>query len=143
MSSKDLSGVVDNNTCFVEMTTEVANIRVSVTNVQYDKAYRLLENQDNKVDDGVKCNEDERDLVNGVPGMEIDSRRNGDLNYDAMGVDDVVINSSKEDVNSTFKEVKNRKEHDGKDNKVKSTGVVINIWAEGSLTTCERDGLRG
>ncbi|GJU75834.1 hypothetical protein Tco_1272904 [Tanacetum coccineum] len=126
MSSKDLSGVEDNNTCFVEMTTEVANIRVSVTNVQYDKAYRLLENQDNKEDDGVKCNEDVRDLVNVVPGMEIDSRRNGNSNYDAIGADDVVINSSKEDVNSNFKEVKNRKKHDGKDNEVKSSGVVIN-----------------
>ncbi|GJV66326.1 NAC domain-containing protein [Tanacetum coccineum] len=93
MSSKDLSGVEDNNICFVEMTTKVANIK---------------------------------DLVNGVPGMEIDSHRNGDSNYDAMGVNDVVINSSKEDVNSNFKEVKNRKEHDGNDNEVKSSGVVIN-----------------
>ncbi|GJS30440.1 hypothetical protein Tco_0491060 [Tanacetum coccineum] len=99
MSSKDLSRVEDNNKCFVEMTTVVANIKVSVTNVQYDKAYRILENQDNKEDDRVKCNEEVRNLVNGVAGMEIDSGRNGDSNSDGMGVDDVMINLSKEDAN--------------------------------------------
>ncbi|GKE04357.1 hypothetical protein Tco_1396375 [Tanacetum coccineum] len=115
MSSKDLSRVEDNNKCFVEMTTVVANIKVSVTNVQYDKAYRILENQDNKEDDGVKCNEEVRNLVNGVASMEIDSGRNGDSNSDGMGVDDVVINFSKEDVNrDSHKEVKNIKEYDGK-----------------------------
>ncbi|GJT17405.1 hypothetical protein Tco_0876111 [Tanacetum coccineum] len=115
MSSKDLSRDEDNNTCFVEMTTVVANIGMSVTNFQYNKAYHILENQDNKEDDGVKCNEEVRNFINGVAGMEIDSGRNGDSNSDAMGVDDVVINLSKEDVNrDSYKEVKNIKEYGGK-----------------------------
>ncbi|GJY25741.1 hypothetical protein Tco_0400467 [Tanacetum coccineum] len=72
---------------------------MSVTNFQYNKAYRILENQDNKEDDGVKCNKEVRNFVNGVAGIEIDSGRNGDSNSDAMDVDDVVINLSKEDAN--------------------------------------------
>ncbi|GKC03546.1 hypothetical protein Tco_0995156 [Tanacetum coccineum] len=75
-----------------------------------DLTYRILENQDNKEDDGVKCNEEVRNFVNGVAGMEIDSGRNGDSNSDAMDVDDVVINLSKEDANrDSHKEVKTKK----------------------------------
>ncbi|GKC70395.1 hypothetical protein Tco_1116278 [Tanacetum coccineum] len=131
MSSKDLSGVEDNNTCFVEMTTEVTNIRVSVTNVQYDKAYRLLEYQDNKEDDGVKCNEEVRNLVNGVPGMEIDLGRNGDSNSDDMEVNDVALNLVKEDAKcDSHKEVENRKKYDGEqeDNKKRrSLSILVSI----------------
>ncbi|GJX65939.1 hypothetical protein Tco_0300282, partial [Tanacetum coccineum] len=131
MSSKDLSRVVDNNTCYVEMTTKVANIRVSVTNVQYDKAYHLLEIQDNKEDDGVKCNEEVRNLVNGVPGMEIDSGRSGNSNSDAMEFDDVMINLDKEDAKrDSQKEVKNRKEYDGEqeeNKKRRSLSILVSL----------------
>ncbi|GJW34690.1 hypothetical protein Tco_0057610 [Tanacetum coccineum] len=69
----------------------------------------------NKEDYGVKCNEEVRNLVNGIAGMQIDSGRNGDSNFDVMGVDDVIINLSKEDANrDSHKEVKNIKECGGK-----------------------------
>ncbi|GKB39792.1 hypothetical protein Tco_0884734 [Tanacetum coccineum] len=88
MSSKYLSGVEDNNTCFVEMTTVVANIRVSVTNVQHNKAYRILENQDNKEDYGVKCNEEERIVNDSWAGNAKDFRVEWDIsNFDVMGVE--------------------------------------------------------
>ncbi|GJX65938.1 hypothetical protein Tco_0300281 [Tanacetum coccineum] len=107
------------------MTTKVANIRVSVTNVQYDKAYRLLE------DDGVKCNEEVRNLVKGVPGMEIDSGRSGNSNFDAMEFDDVMINLDKEDAKrDSKKEVENRKEYDGEqeeNKKRRSLSILVSL----------------
>nr|GEU65095.1 hypothetical protein [Tanacetum cinerariifolium] len=72
ISSKELSRVKDNNTYFMEMTAVFANIRMSVTIFQYNKAYHIMENQDNKKDNWVKCNEEVRNFVNSVAGMEID-----------------------------------------------------------------------
>nr|GEV97399.1 hypothetical protein [Tanacetum cinerariifolium] len=58
--------------------------------------------------------ENGRDLVNGVAGMEVDSGGNGYSNSDVMDVDDVRINLSKSDANCDFhEEVRNSKECDG------------------------------
>nr|GEX73620.1 alpha/beta hydrolases superfamily protein [Tanacetum cinerariifolium] len=70
--------------------------------------------KDKKVDDGVKWNEEGRDLVNSVAGIVVDSGGNGYSNSDVMDVDDVGINLRKEDANRDFhEEVKNSKECDG------------------------------
>nr|GFA64115.1 hypothetical protein [Tanacetum cinerariifolium] len=71
--------------------------------------------------------ENGRDLVNGVAGMEVDSGGNGYSNSDVMDVDDVGINLSKEDVNRDFhEEVKNSKECDGSPYLEMITEVVKN-----------------
>ncbi|GKE09571.1 hypothetical protein Tco_1413122, partial [Tanacetum coccineum] len=103
------------HTSCVKDSWEVMDENVSLMGI--DKVCEknvILENQDKKVDDGVKWKEEERNLVNGVAGMEVDSGGNGYSNSDVMDVDDVVINLRKEDANRAFhEEVKNRKECDG------------------------------
>nr|GEV69546.1 putative reverse transcriptase domain-containing protein [Tanacetum cinerariifolium] len=103
------------HTSCVKDSWEVIDEHVSLMGI--DKVCEtnvILENQDKKVDDGVKWNEEGRDLVNGVAGMEVDSGGNGYSNFDVIDVDDVGINLSKEDANRNFdEEVKNSKECDG------------------------------
>ncbi|GJZ24365.1 retrotransposable element Tf2 [Tanacetum coccineum] len=89
-------------------TTLVENTKTSVINVQENNAYNILKNQEDKED-----NEEIRGLVTLVNGVA-DSSKNYHSNYVVRGVNKVVINFSKREVNCNFnKVVKNRKVCDG------------------------------